>query len=149
MDHGFSQATKETSLWNNQFILSPPALLPGKSLEKFSWDVWKFWNGTGMTSLTVNESYTLKKRSRASSAILVWQQDRAPPQSLWNLEALGDTEDDRPLGDTSDSSTYAALSHVSNCILGGEVQSLGCIYSFVTPLFIQQIFITCPLCAWS
>ncbi|KAF3819652.1 hypothetical protein GH733_015161, partial [Mirounga leonina] len=62
-----------------------------------------------MTCITANESYTLKKSRRASEDILVWQQDRALPQSLRNLEALGDTEDDRTLEGTSDASTFAAL----------------------------------------
>lgn len=45
---------------------SPPTLPPGKSLGKFSLVIWKFWNATGMTCVTLNDSYMLKKSRKAS-----------------------------------------------------------------------------------
>lgn len=125
---------------------SPPALSPAKSLEKFSWDVWRFWNGTGMTCITSNESYMPKKSRRAPEDSLVWQWDRALPQSLQNLEAL------RPRG-------WQNLEGHLRCqdiccpllckhyILGHEVESLGCIYSlcysFVHPTNIYCLPAVC------
>ena len=69
------------------------------------------------------------KSIRVSYSMPVWQQYWTLPQSLQDLEAPWDTENDRTSDDTLDVSTYAALSYASNYILGLEMETLRFIYS--------------------
>lgn len=105
-----------------------------------------------MTSITLNESYMLKKSIRASYHIPGWQQRRTLPQSLQDLEAPWDIENDRTLGDTSDVSSYAALSYASNYILGLEMELLGFIYSlfysFIHSISIYWLPAMCQEFCW-